>query len=99
METSTDDKCFFSSEITDGFVMRFLARSKKGVIIHVKTRRELKPRINCKTGYCQVNICDKSLEKPKNYYCHRCIWESIKGEIPNNLEINHVNEIKSYNRL
>ena len=26
-ETSTDDKCFFSSEITDGFVVRCLARS------------------------------------------------------------------------
>ena len=26
-ETSTDDKCFFSLEITDGFVVRCLARS------------------------------------------------------------------------
>ena len=41
------------------------AASKKGVTINVKTRRELKPRINCKTGYAQVCICDKSLEKPK----------------------------------
>ena len=37
------------------------AGSKKGVFINVKTRRELKPRINSKTGYCHVNICDKSL--------------------------------------
>ena len=28
-ETSTDDKCFFSSEITDGFVVRCLARSHR----------------------------------------------------------------------
>ncbi len=27
LEKSTDEKWFFSSEITDGFVMKFLARS------------------------------------------------------------------------
>ena len=33
METSTDDKCFFSSEITDGFVMRCLAWSYRHLTI------------------------------------------------------------------
>ena len=37
------------------------AASKKGVVINVKTRRELKPRIN--SGYAQVCICDKSLKE------------------------------------
>ena len=32
-ETSTDDKCFFPSEITDGFVVRCLARSCRHLTI------------------------------------------------------------------
>ena len=32
-ETSTDNKCFFSPEITDGFVVRCLARSYRHLTI------------------------------------------------------------------
>ena len=74
------------------------AASKSGEIINIKSVKKLHPAINCKTGYCQINIYEKSLEKPKKCYVHRFIWESIKGKIPNDLEINHINEIKTDNR-
>ena len=32
------------------------AASKSGEIINIKTKRELKPGINCKSGYCQAYI-------------------------------------------
>ena len=34
------------------------AASKSGEIINTKTKRELKPGINCKSGHCQVYIYD-----------------------------------------
>ena len=45
------------------------AASKNGEVINVKTGRIIK-MINC-NGYLYFNICDKKLEKPKNYYQHR----------------------------
>jgi len=33
------------------------------------------------------------------YYVHRFVWEYFNGEIPQGLEINHINEDKSDNRL
>ena len=74
------------------------AASKSGEIINIKSVKKLHPAINCKTGYCQINVYDKSLEKPKKCYVHRFIWESIKGKIPNDLEVNHIKEIKTDNR-
>lgn len=80
-------------------VFQNYAASKSGEIINIKTKRELKPGINSRTGYTHINICDKTLNKPKAHYVHRFVWESIQGEIPNDLEINHINEIKTDNRL
>ena len=76
-----------------------MCSSKSGETINIKTKRELKPGINSRTGYTHINICDKTLNKPKAYYVHRFVWDSIKGEIPNDLEINHINEIKTENQL
>ena len=75
------------------------AASKKGVIINVKTRKEMKPRVHSKTGYYSIYIYDDQLDKPKNHHWHRFVYEAIKGEIPEGLEIDHINEIKSDNRL
>ena len=47
------------------------AASKSGEMINIKTKRELKPGINCKSGYCQVYIYDKKLIEPKHYSIHR----------------------------
>lgn len=65
----------------------------------MKTKKKLKPEVNDKNGCHSILIYDKNLEKPKGYYCHRFVYEAIKGEIPKDLEINHINEIKSDNRF
>ena len=56
----------------------------------------LKPRINNR-GYYQVELCKNS--KVRFYYVHRLVWEAFNGTIPEGLQVNHINEIKSDNRL
>ena len=55
----------------------------------------LKPGLAC--GYYQVQLCKNS--KVKFYYVHRLVWEAFNGSIPEGLQVNHINEIKSDNRL
>ena len=50
-------------------------------------------------GYLYFSICDKKLEKPKIYYQHRFVYEVFKGPIPRCFEVDHVNEIKTDNRI
>lgn len=57
------------------------AASKKGEILSLKTKRILKINI-CGSGYYQFSICDEKFDKPKKYYQHRFVYESIKGTIP-----------------
>ena len=56
----------------------------------------LKPQIN-RTGYYQVNLHKNSIEK--KYYTHRLVWIAFNGQIPEGLQVNHINEIKTDNRL
>ena len=78
---------------------RYYYASKKGVMISVKTRKEMKLRVHNKTGYHSIYIYDDQLDKPKNHYWHRFVYEAIKREISEGLKIDHINEIKSDNRL
>ena len=73
------------------------AANKNGDILSLKSEKILK-MINC-NGYLYFNICDKKLEKPKIYYQHRFVYEVFKGPIPRFFEVDHVNEIKSDNRI
>ena len=73
------------------------AASKNGEVINVKTGRIIK-MINC-NGYLYFNICDKKLEKPKNYYQHRFVFEVFRGPIPRCFEVDHINNVKSDNRV
>ena len=45
------------------------------------------------------NLSNKNLEKPQNYLQHRFVYEVFKGPIPKCLEIDHINNIKSDNRI
>ena len=72
--------------------------SKDGKIINVKTERIIK-MIKNSGGYLYFSICDKKLEKPKIYYQHRFVYEVFKGPIPRCFEVDHVNEIKTDNRI
>ena len=56
----------------------------------------LKPSIDRK-GYYRVALCKNS--KVKKYYVHRLVYEAFNGQIPEGLQVNHINEIKTDNRL
>ena len=55
----------------------------------------LKPQIN--RGYYQVHLHKNSIEK--NYYIHRLVFEAFNGPIPEGLQVNHINEVKTDNSL
>ena len=73
------------------------AASKNGDIISLKTKRIMSK--NNIRGYLGFKICDKKFEKPKMYLQHRFIYEVFKGVIPSCLEIDHINNCKTDNRL
>ena len=89
--------------ITDGVkyykhqVFSKYAASKNGEVINVKTARIIK-MIKC-NGYLYFNVCDKKLEKPKNYYQHRFVFEVFRGPIPRCFEVDHINNVNSDNRI
>ena len=55
----------------------------------------LKPRLNGR--YYQVCLCKQSIQK--KYYIHRLVYEAFNGQIPEGLQVNHINEVKTDNRL
>ena len=48
-------------------------------------------------GYYQVGLCKNS--KVKKYLVHRLVWEAFNGTISEGLQVNHINEVKTDNRL
>lgn len=56
----------------------------------------LKPGIN-QYGYYQVELYKNSIGKM--YQVHRLVYEAFNGQIPEGLQVNHINEIKTDNRL
>ena len=55
----------------------------------------LKPLIT--KGYYQVCLFKQAIKK--KYLVHRLVWSAFNGSIPEGLQVNHINEIKSDNRL
>lgn len=88
----------FSKEYYLHPVFQNYVASKTGEVINVKTNKILKPQLHS-TGYCVIRIYDKSLPKPKTYYVHRFAYESIRGEIPEGFEIDHVNNCRTDNSV
>ena len=56
----------------------------------------LKPQIDHR-GYYRVDLWKQSIGK--HYKVHRLVWETFNGSIPEGFQVNHINEIKSDNRL
>ena len=56
----------------------------------------LKPFIS-KSGYQLVSLCKNG--KKKALYIHRLVYAAFCGEIPEGLVVNHINEVKTDNRL
>ena len=57
--------------------------------------RILKPKIT--RGYYIVGLFKNSIGKW--HYIHRLVWIAFNGPIPENMQVNHINEIKTDNRL
>ena len=69
-----------------------------GKIWSYSRKKFLKP-FTRKDGYQLVTLNDNEC-KQKTYLLHRVIWESITGKpIPEGMQVNHINEIKTDNRF
>lgn len=77
--------------------VKSLERFRKGANGSLETVKEkiLKPLID--KGYYQVVLCKQSVQK--HYLVHRLVWETFNGQILEGLQVNHINEIKTDNRL
>ena len=80
-----------------GFELLYQA-SNFGRIKSLKYGKEkiLKPRLG-KRGYQMVQLYKDG--KGKNYRIHRLVYEAFNDKIPKGLVVNHLNEIKTDNRL
>ena len=56
----------------------------------------LKPQIN-DSGYYRIQLQKQSIKKTCRV--HRLVWEAFNGQIPEGLQVNHINEVKTDNRL
>lgn len=63
-------------------------RSVKGQII--------KPYLTS-FGYLRANLWEN--QHYKTYFIHRLVWETFKGPVPKGMQVNHINEDKTDNRL
>ena len=70
-------------------------KGKNGSLVAVK-EKILKPQIN-RNGYYQVCLHKQSIQK--TYRVNRLVYEAFNGPIPENMQVNHINEIKTDNRL
>ena len=70
-------------------------KGKNGSLVTVK-ERILKPKLTNR-GYYRVDLWKQSIGK--HYKVHRLVWEAFNGSIPEGLQVNHINEVKTDNRL
>ena len=63
---------------------------------HKRKEKILKPRIT-RVGYYLVALTKQLIRK--DYLVHRLVYEAFNGQMPEGYEVNHINEIKSDNRL
>ena len=74
------------------------AASKNGDIVSLKSGRVIS-MTKSGGGYLKFKICDKKFEKIICYLQHRFVYEVFKGVIPRCLEIDHINNCKTDNRI
>ena len=74
------------------------AANKNGKVINVKTGRIIRMS-NSGNGYLKFNIYNEKLEKPYTYSHHRFVYEVFRGPIPKCLETDHINGVKTDNRI
>ena len=74
------------------------AASKNGDILSLKNERILKMTKNT-SGYLYFSLCNKKLEKVIKYKQHRFVFEVFRGPIPKFFEVDHINDIRTDNRI
>ena len=70
-------------------------KGRNGSLVTVK-EKILKPGLN-QYGYYQVQLCKNS--KVRFYLVHRLVYEAFNAPIPENMQVNHINEVKTDNRF
>ena len=70
-------------------------KGKNGSLASIK-EKILKPKIS-HNGYYRVALFKNS--KVRFYFVHRLVWLVFNGPIPENMQINHINEVKTDNKL
>ena len=84
----------------EGYQVSNLGRVKSLERIDALGRRVkekiLKPLIT-RNGYYLIGLYKNSIQK--FYYVHRLVWEAFNDQIPEGLQVNHINEVKTDNRL
>lgn len=68
----------------------------KAGCVRILKGKVLKPEMN-NDGYLLVGLCKES--KQKFFSVHRLVWMTFNGEIPSGMQVNHLNEVKTDNRL
>ena len=74
------------------------AASKNGNVLSLRSKKIIS-MVKNGSDYLYFNIYDEKLEKRKNYTQHRFVYEVFRGPIPRCFEVDHINEIKSDNRI
>ena len=74
------------------------AANKDGDIYSLK-RKKIINKNKDSNGYLFFIICSKKQEKPKTYSQHRFVYEVFRGPIPRFFEIDHINGVKTDNRI
>ena len=83
---------YYKHQVFDNYATR-----KNGDVINVKNERIIK--MGKSSGYFHFTIYNKKLEKRINYSQHRFVYEVFRGPIPRRFEVDHINGIKTDNRL
>ena len=88
-----DGKKFYKHPVFDNY-----AANKNGDILSLKSEKIIKMgKNNC--GYLYFSIYNKKLIKRISHSQHRFVYEVFKGPIPKFLEVDHINNIKTDNRI
>lgn len=80
----------------EGYQISNIGRVKSLERSYRRKEKILKPQIDHK-GYYLIGLCKNSIQK--FYLVHRLVWIAFNGPIPEGLQVNHINEVKSDNRL
>ena len=90
---------FDDEDATSPHGCRPIIAGASGKLYHEKNKREIPQRDNGH-GYFIANVPKASGEKGRDTVCvHRIIWEAFNASIPANMEVDHINDERTDNRL